>query len=97
MKPEEILKTLCDALTEEPWISELPDELGFILVGNDDWVDEGKYQSLCSVVKHEESGLYFEATFSRHGDHWQGHETEFDGACQVEPVQVMVTQYRRVS
>lgn len=82
-------------LVENPWSDELPD--GFTIVKDGDWMDEGKSESKSDVVKHKESGSYFKVYFSRRGDHWQGYETEFDSASEVEPYQKTITSYRAVT
>ena len=86
---------LNDLLTEEPWSDELPES--YELWQSGDWTDEGKSECKVDVIKHLPSGRFFEASFTRYGDHWQGYETSFDGLCEVEPHEAKVILWKEVT
>lgn len=81
-------------LIEDPWSDELPNEWDVIESG--DWTDCHKAESKEDIIKHLPTGRFFEVSFYRTGDHWQGYETEFSGAEEVEPYEAVVVLYRPV-
>lgn len=89
--PLDDLKSL---LNEEPWSDELPDEWDVVESG--DWTDCHKAESKEDIIKHLPTGRFFEASFYRTGDHWQGYETEFSSVVEVEPYEAVVVLYRPV-
>lgn len=88
------LDDLKSFLIEDPWSDELPDEWDVIESG--DWTDCHKAESKEAIIKHLPTGRFFEASFYRTGDYWQGYETEFSGAVEVEPYEAVVVLYRAV-
>lgn len=88
------LEDLKSFLIEDPWSDELPDEWDVIESG--DWTDCHKAESKDDIIKHLPTGRFFGASFYRTGDHWQGYETEFLGAVEVEPYEAVVVLYRPV-
>lgn len=90
-----ILSELKELLTEEPWTEELPRE-SWEVVEAGDWTDCHKAESRTDIILHKESGKYFQVELYRTGDHWQGYETEFSDAIEVEPFEKVVTAYRPV-
>ena len=91
---KELMKTIAESLTENPWSDELPD--AFTVVDSGDWTDSHKSESKTDIVRHDASGLHFQIELSRIGDHWQGYETEFVDVFHVEPYQKTITAYRVV-
>lgn len=89
-----LLDTLKSLLIEQPWSDDLPED--WEIVESGDWTDSHKSESKTDIVKHTASGKFFEVDFYRTGDHWQGYETEFSGACEVEPYEAVVVLYRPV-
>lgn len=85
---------LANLLMIEPWSDELPESFEVWLAG--DWTDEGKTESKVDVIKHLPTGTFFEAFFTRYGDHWQGYETSFDGLRVVEPYEAKVILWKEV-
>ncbi|QID21025.1 hypothetical protein [Escherichia phage RDN8.1] len=66
------------------------------LIESGEWTDSHKSESKADIVKHMPTGRLFEVDFYRTGDHWQGYETEFSGAVEVEPYEAVVVLYRPV-
>lgn len=91
MKPIDELQELLD---ENPWSEELPE--GWEVIEDGDWTDNHKSEYKSGIVKHVETGKLFRVDFYRTGDYWQGYETEFDGAVEVEAYQKTITAYREV-
>ncbi|AEJ81493.1 gp5.8 [Erwinia phage vB_EamP-L1] len=89
-----IINELEESLKENPWVDELPE--AWMTIKSGDWTDEGKFGSREDIVQHALSGRYFAVYTTRTGDHWQGHETEFESAVEVEPYTKTVTAYRKV-
>lgn len=87
----ELLKKLEADLKENPWSDELE---GFTIVESGDWTDNHKSECKEDVVQHIESGRYFMVFFDRTGDHWQGYETDFGSAVEVEPYQKTITAWK---
>lgn len=92
MKPIEILKEL---LNEEPFVDELPED--WEIASSGEWTDGGKFEMLEDVVRFKPTGQLFCVNFSRHGDYWQGYETELDSVVEVEAYQKTITAYREVN
>lgn len=90
-----IHKELQELLSENPWSDELPEQFDVVKGGR--WTDVGKSESKVDIVQHLPSGKFFECDFSRSGDHWQGYETEFYDAVEVEPYSEVVILYRKVA
>lgn len=88
------LEDLKSFLIENPWPEELSDEWNIIESG--EWTDCHKSESKEDIIKHLPTGRFFEASFYRTGDYWQGYETEFSGAVEVEPYEAVVVLYRPV-
>lgn len=89
-----LLSELRQLLIEEPWSDELPEDWKVIDCG--DWYDSHKSESKCDIIQHIPTGKFYRVDFYRTGDHWQGYETEFVDACEVEPYQKTITAYRVV-
>ena len=89
-----LLEALKSLLAEQPCSDDLPEDCE--LVESGDWTDSHKSESKTDIIKHTASGKFFEVDFCRTGDHWQGYETEFSGACEVEPYEAVVVLYRPV-
>jgi len=90
-----LLKELSELLTENPWSDDLPE--GWDIVESGDWTDSHKSESKEDVVFHAATRRHFMICFSRTGDHWQGYETEFVDAFEVEPYEKVITAYRKVN
>lgn len=78
-----ISKKLFEELKENPWSDELSSD--FEVFEDGDWTDEGKTEGKVDVIKHLPSGKFYEAFFTRSGDHWQGYETDVDAVREVTP------------
>lgn len=89
-----ILSQLEAQLRENPWSDELSDEWEILEDG--DWTDNHKSESKEDIVKHLPSGKIFQVALGRNGDYWQGYETEFYDAVEVEPYETTVVLYRPV-
>lgn len=85
---------LNNLLTDEPWSGELPSDWKVIEDG--EWYDSHKSESKADIIQHIPTGKFFRASFYRTGDYWQGYETEFAGAGEVEPYEKVITAYRDV-
>ena len=89
-----LIDELESLLIEQPWSADLPEE--WDLVESGEWTDSHKSESKSDIVKHLPTGRLFEVSFYRTGDYWQGYETEFSGAVEVEPYEAVVVLYRPV-
>lgn len=89
-----LLETLQSLLRDNPWSDELPDEWEILEDG--DWCDNHKSEAKEDIVKHLPSGKIFRVSLGRTGDYWQGYETEFYDAEEVEPYEAVVVLYRPV-
>ncbi|URX37649.1 hypothetical protein FNPHOIGM_00012 [Dickeya phage DchS19] len=89
--PKELMKTITESMTENPWSDELPDE--FTVVESGDWTDSHKSESKTDIVRHNASNQFFQIELYRTGDHWQGYETEFVEVFQVSPYVKSIIAY----
>lgn len=89
-----LIDDLKSQLIEQPWSDDLSED--WELIESGEWTDSHKSESKSDIVKHMPTGRLFEVDFCRTGDYWQGYETEFSGAQEVEPYEAVVVLYRPV-
>lgn len=84
--------TLTKEQTQQLWQQDLE---GYELIEEGDWVVDGKYQLITIVVKHVETGKYYEYYLSRSGspfsDYYYSFEDEGAELHEVELVTKTIT------
>lgn len=79
---------------ESDWPEEVAEGLGYEVIDwGEDWEDYGKFQSATAIYQHKELEFYMAVSRSRHGDYWQGYETQVDDIYPVEPKEVTTIIY----
>jgi hypothetical protein len=71
------------------------DELeNYELIQNGDWIDDGRYSFKDTVIKYQDK--FYCIYESRSGSYFTYYNYGEPNACEVEPYEVTITQYRPV-
>ncbi|MDF0504854.1 hypothetical protein POK33_29395 [Burkholderia cenocepacia] len=62
-----------------------------------DWTSDGKYEHRTDIMKDTQTGKFYAIHQSRSGSYFSDYEYGDTYANEVEPVQVMVTQWKAVA